>query len=46
MSSSLKNDPPPWVEDQAPPREDEQIDDLQAVEYFKQARQALTHQLA
>jgi len=26
--------------------DEEQIDDLQAVEYFKQARQALTHQLA
>jgi MoxR-like ATPase len=34
------------VEDQVAPREEEESDDLQAVEYFKQARQALTHQLA
>jgi MoxR-like ATPase len=46
MSQSPKADPPPWVEEKAPPREEEQIDDLQAVEYCKQARQALTHQLA
>jgi MoxR-like ATPase len=46
MKHSLKHDPPAWVEDQAAPREEEQIDDLQAVEYFKQARQALTHQLS
>ena len=46
MKLPAKNEPPPWVEDQAPAPEDEQFDDLQAVEYFKQARQALTHQLA
>ena len=38
--------PPPWVEDKAPPAGEGHIDDLQAVEYFKQARQALTHQLS
>jgi MoxR-like ATPase len=42
----FRKEPPAWGEDQAPPAADEQIDDLQAVEYFKKARQALTHQLA
>src|SRR5271155_3375559 len=46
MIQPLKSEPPVWVEDQAPQRDEEQIDDLQSVEYFKQARQALTHQLA
>jgi MoxR-like ATPase len=46
MNPSSKNEPPPWVQDQAPPRPEEHGDDLQAVEYFKQARQALTHQLS
>jgi MoxR-like ATPase len=51
MSSSPKQEPPVWAEDPTPPsgagRSDElETDDLQAVEYFKQARQALTHQLA
>ena len=45
MNSSPKNEPPPWVEEPASVREAEETDDLQAVEYFKQARQALTHQL-
>ena len=46
MKSSAKNEPPAWAEDTSVPVEDERTDDLQAVEYFKQARQALTHQLA
>jgi len=51
MTSSPKQEPPVWAEDPTPPsgagRSDElETDDLQAVEYFKQARQALTHQLA
>jgi MoxR-like ATPase len=45
MNSSAKNEPPPWVEEPAAARAPEETDDLQAVEYFKQARQALTHQL-
>ncbi len=46
MNDILKNEPPEWVEDQASPIAEEEFDDLQAVDYFKQARQALTHQLA
>jgi len=46
MKSSAKNEPPAWAEDTSVPVEEERTDDLQAVEYFKQARQALTHQLA
>ena len=46
MNPSPKNEPPVWAEDTTVPVEAEQTDDLQAVEYFKQARQALTHQLA
>ena len=46
MSPSAKYDPPPWVEEKPPPPGEDETDDLQAVEYFKQARQALTHQLA
>ncbi len=38
--------PPAWAEDVSEPAKAEETDDLQAVEYFKQARQALTHQLA
>ncbi len=46
MNQPPKNEPPPWAEETGVPREEEEIDDLQAVEYCKQARQALTHQLA
>jgi len=46
MSTSAKNQPPAWVEDTGRIEEEEDADDLQAVEYFKQARQALTHQLS
>ncbi len=40
-----RTDPPPWMEHPLPP-DDAEIDDLQAVEYCKQAREALTHQLS
>jgi hypothetical protein len=49
MNSSGKNEPPVWADESGGAPEEEgvelQTDDLQAVEYFKQARQALTHQL-
>jgi len=41
-----KNEPPPWTQDTTEPPAIQETDDLQAVEYFKKARQALTHQLS
>src|SRR5580700_6390330 len=46
MKTTAENEPPPWTQDTSAPAEAEQTDDLQAVEYFKQARESLTHQLA
>ena len=47
MNDSLKTEPPPvWTEEPAATGEPEDADGMQAVEYFKQARLALTHQLA
>jgi MoxR-like ATPase len=46
VTASSKIEPPAWGQDQDGGAKEEEIDDLQAVEYFKQARQALTHQLA
>ena len=52
MNTSPKNEPPVWAKETGSPAEEAsqsdelQTDDLQAVEYFKQAREALTHQLS
>jgi MoxR-like ATPase len=46
MTTPAGNQPPTWAQESAAPAEAEGAGDLQAVEYFKQARQALTHQLA
>ncbi len=50
MNLPPKTEPPVWAEPPSPPDEEEQkddlqTDDLQAVAYFKQAREGLTHQL-
>jgi MoxR-like ATPase len=50
MNVPPKIEPPVWAEPPSPPdheepKDDLQTDDLQAVAYFKQAREGLTHQL-
>jgi MoxR-like ATPase len=45
MNSPAQSAPPPWPKEEAAAPPADQTDDLQAVEYFKQARQAMKHQL-